>query len=77
MTCPEKYFEKVLRLSIKGLGTDEEALTRVVVTRAEVDMKRATEQYYRRNSVTLESDVKGDTSGDYERMLLALIGHEN
>lgn len=77
LTCPEKYFEKVLRLSIKGLGTDEEAITRVLVTRAEVDMKRVMEEYYRRNSVQLESDIKGDTSGDYERMLLALIGHHN
>ena len=77
LTIPESYFEKVLRLSMKGLGTDEEALTRVVVTRAEVDMKRIIEEYYRRNSVPLESDIKGDTSGDYERILLALIGHNN
>ncbi|PON81883.1 Annexin [Trema orientale] len=77
LTSPEKYFEKVVRFSIKGLGTDEEALTRVVVTRAEVDMKRVIEEYYRRNSVPLETDIKGDTSGDYERMLLALLGHHN
>ncbi|PON63846.1 Annexin [Parasponia andersonii] len=77
LTSPEKYFEKVIRFSIKGLGTDEEALTRVVVTRAEVDMKCVIEEYYRRNSVPLETDIRGDTSGDYERMLLALIGHHN
>ncbi|KAJ7968185.1 Annexin [Quillaja saponaria] len=77
LTFPEKYFEKVLRLSIKGLGTDEEALTRVVVTRAEVDMQRIKEEYYRRNSEPLDRAIEGDTSGDYERMLLALIGHES
>ncbi|KAH7518579.1 hypothetical protein FEM48_Zijuj09G0186400 [Ziziphus jujuba var. spinosa] len=77
LTTPEKYFEKVLRLAIKGLGTDEEGLTRVVVTRAEVDLKRINEEYYRRNSVPLVQAIKGDTSGDYERMLLALLGHEN
>lgn len=75
LTWPEKYFEKVLRLAIKGLGTDEEALTRVVVTRAEVDMKRIVEEYYRRSSVPLDQAIKGDTSGDYEGMLLALIGN--
>ena len=75
LTYPEKYFEKLLRLSIKKLGTDERALTRVVTTRAEVDMERIKEEYHRRNSVTLERDIAGDTSGDYERMLLALIGH--
>ncbi|XVF15178.1 hypothetical protein REPUB_Repub09cG0128100 [Reevesia pubescens] len=74
LTVPEKYFEKVLRQAINKLGTDEWALTRVVTTRAEVDMVRIKEEYQRRNSVPLEKAIAGDTSGDYERMLLALIG---
>lgn len=75
LTYPEKYFAKTLRLAIHGMGTDEWALTRVVTTRAEYDMQRIKEEYQRRNSVTLESAISGDTSGDYEKMLLALIGH--
>lgn len=75
LTCPEKYFEKVLRQAINKLGTDEGALSRVVTTRAEVDMERIKEEYHRRNSVTLDRAIAGDTSGDYEKMLLALIGH--
>ncbi|KAL4334965.1 hypothetical protein GQ457_07G004460 [Hibiscus cannabinus] len=74
LTAPEKYFAKVLREAIVGLGTDEWALTRVVTTRAEVDMVRIKEEYHRRNSVTLEKAIAGDTSGDYEKMLLALVG---
>ncbi|GLU13124.1 hypothetical protein SLE2022_297700 [Rubroshorea leprosula] len=75
LTCPEKYFEKVLRQAINKLGTDEWALTRVVTSRAEVDMQRIKEEYHQRNSVPLERAIAGDTSGDYEKMLLALIGH--
>ncbi|KAL2531416.1 Annexin D2 [Abeliophyllum distichum] len=75
LTCPEKYFEKTLRLAINKLGTDEGALTRVVVTRAEVDMQRIKEEYHKRNSVPLERAIAGETTGDYEKMLLALIGH--
>ncbi|XP_055834035.1 annexin D2-like [Solanum dulcamara] len=75
LKTPEKYFEKVLRLAIKKLGTDEWDLTRVVATRAEVDMERIKEEYHRRNSVTLDRAIAADTSGDYEKMLLALIGH--
>lgn len=75
LTYPEKYYEKVIRLAIKGMGTDEWDLTRVVATRAEVDMQRIKEEYQRRNSVPLEKAIAGDTSGDYEKMLLALIGH--
>nr|XP_033510599.1 annexin D2 isoform X2 [Nicotiana tomentosiformis] len=75
LTEPEKYFEKVLRLAMKGLGTDEESLTRVVATRAEVDMELIKERYYQRNNMPLDRAISDDTSGDYERMLLALIGH--
>lgn len=75
LTRPEKYFEKILRLAINRQGTDEGALTRVVATRAEVDMKFISEEYQRRNSVPLDRAIVKDTTGDYEKMLLALIGH--
>ncbi|KAF3332293.1 annexin D1-like protein [Carex littledalei] len=72
--CPERYFAKVARVAIEGLGTDENALTRVIVTRTEVDMKLIKEAYLKRNSVPLDRAVAGDTSGDYENMLIALLG---
>ncbi|XP_071702453.1 annexin Gh1-like [Rutidosis leptorrhynchoides] len=75
LTTPEKYYEKLLRLAINKLGTDEWALTRVITTRAEVDLQRIAEEYQRRNSVALDKAIAGDTSGDYEKMLLALMGH--
>ncbi|KAM7529268.1 hypothetical protein LguiB_032678 [Lonicera macranthoides] len=75
LTFPEKYYAKLLRQAINKLGTDEWALTRVVTTRAEVDMQRIKEEYQRRNSVPLDRAIAADTSGDYEKFLLALIGH--
>ncbi|KAJ4966385.1 hypothetical protein NE237_018234 [Protea cynaroides] len=75
LTFPQKYFEKLLRLTINKMGTDEWALTRVVTTRAEVDMQQIKEEYQRRNSVPLDHAISKDTHGDYEAMLLALIGH--
>ncbi|GAB2229732.1 hypothetical protein Droror1_Dr00013984 [Drosera rotundifolia] len=77
LTTPEKYFEKLLRLAINKMGTDEWALTRVITTRAEADMQRIKEEYYRRNSIPLEKAIAEDTHGDYEDMLLALIGHQD
>lgn len=76
ITCPARYFEKVIRLSINKLGTDENALTRVIATRADVDLKVISEIYQKRNSVPLDVAVSKDTSGDYRSMLLALLGHE-
>lgn len=77
LTCPEKYYEKLLRLAINKMGTDESALTRVVTTRAEVDMQRIKEEYYRRNSVPLDRAIAKDTNGDYEKMLIELVGAGN
>jgi hypothetical protein len=74
---PVTYFEQVLRTAINRRGTDEDALTRIISTRAEVDMEVIKEQYYKRNSVPLGGAIKKDTTGDYEDMLLALIGYED
>ncbi|KAJ6794515.1 annexin D2-like [Iris pallida] len=75
--CPEKYYEKIVRLAISKMGTDEGALTRVVTTRSEVDMSKIKDLYYKRNSVPLDKAIKKDTTGDYEDLLLALIGQED
>ncbi|XP_012455638.1 annexin-like protein RJ4 isoform X2 [Gossypium raimondii] len=74
---PKKYFEKVLRNSIRRVGTDEDALTRVIVTRAEKDLKDVKELYYKRNSVPLDQAVAKDTTGDYKALLLTLLGKED
>lgn len=76
LTSPEKHFAEVIRSSIVGLGTDEESLTRAIVSRAEIDMKKVKEEYKVRYSRTVTSDVNGDTSGDYRRILLTIVGPE-
>ncbi|KAJ6694761.1 ANNEXIN [Salix koriyanagi] len=72
----KKYYEKILRNAIKKVGTDEDALTRVIVTRAEKDLNHIKEIYYKKNSVALDQAVAMDTSGDYKAFLLALLGKE-
>lgn len=73
----KKYYEKVLRNAIKRVGTDEDGLTRVFVTRAEKDLKNIEELYYKRNSVHLEDAVAKEISGDYKRLLLTLLGKKH
>nr|BAD94993.1 annexin [Arabidopsis thaliana] len=38
-------------------------------------MERIKEEYQRRNSIPLDRAIAKDTSGDYEDMLVALLGH--
>ncbi|XP_027342859.1 annexin-like protein RJ4 [Abrus precatorius] len=73
----KKYYEKVLRNALKKFGTDEDGVSRVVVTRAEKDLKDIKELYYKRNSVHLEDAVSKDTSGDYKKFILTLLGKQD
>ncbi|KAK9735955.1 hypothetical protein RND81_04G240800 [Saponaria officinalis] len=73
---PLKYFAKILRRAVKGLGTEDEVLRRVIVTRAEIDLKEIKELYLERNNISLEQAVTEDTSGDYRAFLLTLLGAE-
>ncbi|KAK4483547.1 hypothetical protein RD792_010745 [Penstemon davidsonii] len=73
----KKYYEKVIRHALNGPGTDEESLTRVVVTRAEKDLKDIKNIFHKRNSVPLDHAVAKDTSGDYKAFLLTLLGNQD
>nr|CAD1821950.1 unnamed protein product [Ananas comosus var. bracteatus] len=72
---PKKYFAKVLRNAIDKSGTDEDALTRVIVTRAEKDLKVIKEIFQKRANVALEHAIGKEISGDYKNFLLALVGN--
>lgn len=68
------YFAKELHNSMSGMGTNDRALIRLVVSRAEIDMGNIKSEYQKIYGKPLEKAIKGDTSGDYKKLLLALIG---
>lgn len=68
------HFARVLHRSMAGLGTNDRLLMRVVVTRCERDMALIKKEFEAQYNKTLAHYIKGDTSGDYEHLLLALIG---
>jgi len=74
---PEKYLERILSDAMHKRGTDEDTITRVIVTRAEKDLAKIKELFYKRNSETLEHAVAKETRGDYERFLLTIMGNEH
>ena len=51
-------------------------MTRVIVTRAEKDLKSIKEVFYKKNSVSLDDAVAKATSGDYKAFLLTILGKE-
>lgn len=69
-----EFFARCLYKSMHGFGTNEKALTRIIVTRCEIDMLDIKEEFQRKYGKTLKSFIKGDTSGFYRKALLKLIG---
>ena len=69
---PTEYFATRIRDAVKGLGTKEKILTRVVVTRNEIDIKEMREYYKLLYSKDMIEDIKSDTSGDYRKLLIGL-----
>ncbi|XP_071724178.1 annexin D5 [Rutidosis leptorrhynchoides] len=69
-----KYFAKVLRRAMKGIGTDDTTLIRVVVTRVELDMQEIKAEYKSKYGKTLNDAVHSETSGSYRNFLLSLLG---
>ena len=69
---PAQWFAKKAFKSIEGLGTDENTLNRILVSRAEIDMDAIREYYFREQKTDLKNDIHGDTSGAYRKILINL-----
>jgi hypothetical protein len=62
-----------LKRSMEGWGTDESALNWLIISRRERDLAQVKASYQQRHGTALENDIKGDTSDDFEKLLLALL----
>ncbi|KIH52646.1 Annexin [Ancylostoma duodenale] len=67
------YFAKLLYESMKGLGTRDNDLIRLVVSRCEYDMVDIRGQFQAMYKTSLENMIKGDCSGAYKDGLIALV----
>jgi len=58
---------------MKGFGTDEKALIRVLATKDPLQMQMLRDTYQRMHRRSLEADIKGETRGWFEEGLCALV----
>uniref|UniRef100_A0A669BQY3 Annexin n=1 Tax=Oreochromis niloticus TaxID=8128 RepID=A0A669BQY3_ORENI len=68
------YFAERLNKAMKGAGTKDTTLIRIMVSRSEVDMLDIRQEYLKTYGKSLYTDISGDTSGDYKKLLLKLCG---
>ncbi|XP_054912592.1 annexin A5b [Poeciliopsis prolifica] len=71
------YFAETLYYAMKGAGTDDNTLIRVMVSRSEVDLLDIRAEFRKMFACSLHSMIKGDTSGDYRKALLLLCGGDD
>ncbi|KAJ6661786.1 hypothetical protein lerEdw1_013308 [Lerista edwardsae] len=68
------FFAERLYHAMKGAGTDDSTLVRIIVTRSEIDLVQIKQMFTQMYQKTLATMISSDTSGDYRRLLLAIAG---
>ncbi|XP_050965959.1 annexin A3-like [Labeo rohita] len=71
------YFAEKLYKSMKGVGTDETTLTRVMVSRGEFDMLDIRAEYMKIYRKSLYKEISSDVSGCYGDCLKMICGGED
>uniref|UniRef100_A0A8B9KNC2 Annexin n=1 Tax=Astyanax mexicanus TaxID=7994 RepID=A0A8B9KNC2_ASTMX len=71
------FFAKRLYKSMKGLGTADNTLIRIMISRSEIDMLDIRECFRLRYEKSLHNMIQDDTSGEYKRTLLKLCGGDD
>ena len=69
---PHELFAEKINSAIKGLGTNEEILSRALVSRCELDMAAIREIYQYKYKVPMKDDIIGDTSDSYQKLCVYL-----
>ncbi|KAM4747177.1 annexin A2 [Rhinophrynus dorsalis] len=71
------YFADRLYESMKGKGTKDKILIRIMVSRSERDMLKIRSEFKKKYGKSLHYFIGQDTKGDYQRALLNLCGGDD
>ncbi|KAI3358748.1 hypothetical protein L3Q82_015157 [Scortum barcoo] len=74
---PVQYEAYRLQQAMAGLGTDEETLLEILCTRSRQQLQEISAAYQQMYNKGLEKELKGETSGDFAKLVVALLNKEN
>ena len=72
---PSEYFATRVNDAIKGWGTKDHLLIRILITRDEIDMPQIKQFYKQLFGKDMVQAVKSDISGDYQKLMIELCDH--
>ena len=75
MLSPSEYFATRVKDAIKGFGTNDHLLIRVLITRDEIDMPQIKQYYKQLYGKDMIEDIKKDIGGDYRKLMIELCSH--
>ncbi|KAM6920393.1 annexin A13-like isoform 2-T2 [Lycodopsis pacificus] len=70
---PQLYFARRINAAMKGLGTDEDTLIRMIVGRSEIDLETVKDMYLEKYDVTLKDALDSECGGDFKRLLIEIL----
>ena len=70
---PSEYFATRVNDAVKGLGTKDHLLIRVLVSRSEIDMPQIKQYYKQLYGKDMVADIKSDISGEYQNLMVQLV----
>ena len=71
---PSEFFAKKVHEAIKGIGTNDILLIRILVAINEIDMSQIKKYYKQLFKKNMIDEIKEDTSGEYGKLLVKLAG---
>ncbi|XP_072550248.1 annexin A2 [Salminus brasiliensis] len=70
---PEQFEAHRLRQAMEGVGTDEETLLEILCIRTPLQLSNIEDVYNKEYKRDLEKDLVSETSGDFSKLLVALL----
>lgn len=70
---PSEFYARQIYACVGSLGTADNKLIRSIISRADVDMKKIVKYYKKIFNKDMVEDIKKDTSGNYQKLLVGLI----
>ncbi|XP_008421281.1 annexin A2 isoform X1 [Poecilia reticulata] len=73
LMLPEQLEAQRLKAAMAGLGTDEETLLEILCSRSRKTLQEVAAVYRQMYNKDLEKELKAETSGDFARLVVALL----